>query len=73
MTRMSSFVLEQAASYDFLPPAITFLPISFARVYIILYFNDGKSFGFGNGLRLHELNILSLWLNQHRRFFLQVK
>ena len=36
-------------------------------------FNDGKSFGFGNDLRLHELNKLSLWLNQHRRFFLQVK
>ena len=36
-------------------------------------FNDGKSFGFGNDLKFHELNILSLWLNQHRRFFLQVK
>ena len=36
-------------------------------------FNDGKSFGFGNDLRLHELNKLSSWLNQHRRFFLQVK
>ena len=36
-------------------------------------FNDGESFGFGDGLRLHELNILSSWLNQHRRFFLQVK
>ena len=36
-------------------------------------FNDGKSFGFGDNLRSHELNKLSLWLNQHRRFFLQVK
>ena len=36
-------------------------------------FNDGKSFGFGNDLKFHELNILSLWLNQHRSFFLQVK
>ena len=36
-------------------------------------FNDGGSFGFGNDLKFHELNILSLWLNQHRRFFLQVK
>ena len=36
-------------------------------------FNDGGSFGFGDNLRLHELNKLSLWLNQHRRFFLQVK
>ena len=36
-------------------------------------FNDGKSFGFGDSLRLHELNKLSSWLNQHRRFFLQVK
>ena len=36
-------------------------------------FNDGKSFGFGNDLKFHELNILSLWLNQYRRFFLQVK
>ena len=36
-------------------------------------FNDGGSFGFGDNLRFHELNKLSLWLNQHRRFFLQVK
>ena len=36
-------------------------------------FNDGGSFGFGNDLKFHELNILSLWLNQHRSFFLQVK
>ena len=36
-------------------------------------FNDGKSFGFGDSLRFHELNKLSSWLNQHRRFFLQVK
>ena len=36
-------------------------------------FNDGKSFGFGNNLKFHELNKLSLWLNQYRRFFLQVK
>ena len=36
-------------------------------------FNDGGSFGFGDNLRSHELNKLSLWLNQHRRFFLQVK
>ena len=36
-------------------------------------FNDGKSFGFGDSLRLHELNKLSLWLNQYRSFFLQVK
>ena len=36
-------------------------------------FNDGGSFGFGDNLRLHELNKLSSWLNQHRRFFLQVK
>ena len=33
------------------------------------YFNDGGSFGFGDNLRLHELNKLSLWLNH----FLQVK
>ena len=36
-------------------------------------FNDGESFGFGDGLRLQQLNILSSWLNQHRRAFLQVK
>lgn len=36
-------------------------------------FNDGESFGFGYDLKFHELNILSLWLNQHQRFFLQVK
>ena len=36
-------------------------------------FNDGGSFRFGNDLKFHELKILSLWLNQHRRFFLQVK
>ena len=36
-------------------------------------FNDGGSFGFGDNLRSHELNKLSSWLNQHRRFFLQVK
>ena len=36
-------------------------------------FNDGGSFGFGDNLRLHELNKLSSWLNQYRRFFLQVK
>ena len=36
-------------------------------------FNDGGSFGFGDNLRFHELNKLSLWLNQYRRFFLQVK
>ena len=36
-------------------------------------FNEAESFGFGNSLRLQQLNILSSWLNQHRRTFLQVK
>ena len=36
-------------------------------------FNDGKSFGFVDSLRFHELIKLSSWLIQHRRFFLQVK
>ena len=38
MTRISSFGLGQAASYDFLHQSSLFLPISFARVYIIIIF-----------------------------------
>ena len=36
-------------------------------------FNEEDSFGFGNSLSLRQLSILSSWLNQHRRKFLQVK